>query len=197
MCLSVPNASPGTTATCAFARSCSANCIGVRMPFFLQSAADIRIGVECALGNGDLDSRDLAQPLDDKVAATCILGEHDSDGLLRSAHSFDGCLLRDRGRVRCAVALEFVDRRHDGRGSEAEADAPSGHRVCLRKRARNQHGVFRALGSEQSSTARRHKQTGNSTRPSSARCRDFEVNCEDAARTLRDRARRRSDSTAS
>ena len=60
MCLSVPNASPGTTATCAFARSCSANCIGVRDAVLSKRAADVRIGVEGALGHlRDVHARDL------------------------------------------------------------------------------------------------------------------------------------------
>ena len=72
MCLSVPNASPGTTATCAFASSRSENCSGVARCRLRPNAQPIfGIRVERALRLAAVHAGDLAQPLNHEIARAC------------------------------------------------------------------------------------------------------------------------------
>ncbi len=187
----VPNASPGTTATCAFSSSFTEKSIAVPNPA-RKRRRDIRIRVKRAARLGTTHAGNRPQPIDDEPSPFRIFAKHLPHGILRTGDGLQRGLLRNRHWIRSRMTLQFLYRADDFPGTEHVSDSPARHRVCFRQRSGNHHiaSEFRMRCDGEWPAARR-RGTSNSIHPRESRYRSS-CKARRYERTRRHQSRRRS-----
>ena len=110
-----------------------------------QVRGNIGERIECASGPFAGDARNRAQAFHDALAALGVFREHHWHAVHASAHGFQRGVLRDRGRVRCGLALHLGHRLNQRFRRKRIANAPSSHRKRFGDGADDDDVLFRIL----------------------------------------------------
>src|SRR5947209_17984473 len=98
--------------------------------------------VEGAVRHRAMNVRKLVERSDAIVAQLLVRGAHVGDEFLRAIEGGDRSFLRDGADARRRLALQLHHLVYDRLGREGESGTPSGHAVCLRERADEDHVLF-------------------------------------------------------